>query len=100
MRRSGRSNDPPRDPWAPDPARRRLSEREQEIAQLVAGGLKDIVIARRLGLSPSTVRTYLRSIRARLGLNSRAELVSWVTARLDPDDPERRLRRPEVDHSA
>jgi DNA-binding CsgD family transcriptional regulator len=93
MRRSGRRNDPPRDPWAPDPARRRLSEREQEIALLVAGGLKDIVIARRLGLSISTVRTYIRGIRVRLALNSRAELVAWVAARHTPGAADGPLQR-------
>jgi DNA-binding CsgD family transcriptional regulator len=93
MRRSGRRNDPPRDPWAPDPARRRLSDREQEIALLVAHGLKDIVIARRLGLSISTVRTYIRGIRVRLALNSRAELVAWVAARHTPGAADGPLQR-------
>jgi DNA-binding CsgD family transcriptional regulator len=93
MRRSGRRNDPPRDPWAPDPARRRLSDREQEIALLVADGLKDIVIARRLGLSISTVRTYIRGIRVRLALDSRAELVAWVAARRRPSSGEGPLHR-------
>jgi DNA-binding CsgD family transcriptional regulator len=93
MRRLGRRNDPPRDPWAPDPARRRLSDREQEIALLVADGLKDIVIARRLGLSLSTVRTYVRGIRVRLALDSRAELVAWVAARRRPGSGEGPLHR-------
>jgi DNA-binding CsgD family transcriptional regulator len=76
------------------PAVRRLSERERQVARLVAEGLKDTVIARRLGLSASTVGTYVRHIQQRLHLDSRAEIAAWVTARLDPDDPTGRLRRP------
>jgi DNA-binding NarL/FixJ family response regulator len=77
----GRQTDPPRTPWASDPARRRLSAREREIAILVADGLKDVVIARRLGLSTSTVGTHVRRIRTRLGLNDRAGIIEWVAAR-------------------
>jgi DNA-binding NarL/FixJ family response regulator len=61
-----------------------LSEREQQVARLVAEGLKDVVISRRLGLSPSTVGCYVQHIRQRLNLDTRAEIAAWVTARLDP----------------
>jgi DNA-binding CsgD family transcriptional regulator len=84
---SVRAPDPSREPWAPDPTRRRLSEREREIALLVGAGLKDAVIARRLGLSISTVRTHVRSMQFRLGLISREALVAWVAARYTPDHP-------------
>jgi len=88
-----RQTDPPRPPWAPDPARRRLTEREREVALLVADGLKDVVIARRLGLSRSTVGTHVRRIRSRLGLKDRAELVAWVAARRPSGTLEGGLRR-------
>jgi DNA-binding NarL/FixJ family response regulator len=93
MQSSGRSTDPSRTPLADDSARRRLTPRELAIAILVANGLKDIVIARRLGLSHSTVRTYVRNIRFRLGLNNRAEIIAWVAARYTPDHPEAGLHR-------
>jgi DNA-binding NarL/FixJ family response regulator len=83
----------PRDLWALNHTRRRLTPHEQEIALLIGAGLKDIVIARRLGLSSSTVRTHLCSMRFRLGLSSRAALVAWVAARYTPDHPEAGLRR-------
>jgi DNA-binding CsgD family transcriptional regulator len=88
-------DDPDRPGAAPTcrPAVRRLSEREHQVALLVAQGLKDAAIARHLGLSPSTVGTYVGHIRQRLKLTSRAEISAWVTARLDPDDPTGRLRR-------
>jgi DNA-binding CsgD family transcriptional regulator len=76
-----------------NPAVRRLSERERQVALLVAQDLKDAVIARRLGLSASTVAGYVRHVLQRLQLASRAEIAAWVTARLDPDDPTGVLRR-------
>jgi DNA-binding CsgD family transcriptional regulator len=88
-----RATDPPVAPGAPDPTRRRLSAREREIALLIGAGRKDIVIARRLGLSSSTVRTHVRNMQFRLSLATRAELVAWVAARYTPDHPEDGLRR-------
>jgi|SRR3954470_24604655 DNA-binding CsgD family transcriptional regulator len=93
MQPSVRMTDPPRDLWEPDPARQRLSARELEIAQLIGAGLKDVVIARRLGCSISTVRSHIRTMRFRLGLTSRTALVSWVAERYRPDLPEAGLRR-------
>lgn len=54
----------------PDP----LSPREREAALLYAGGESYKSIARHLGLSPATVRTYLRDVYARLGVRSKLEL--------------------------
>jgi len=61
MQRHGRTTDPPHTPRAPDPTRKRLSERECQVALLVADGLKDAIIGRRLDLSPATVNTALAS---------------------------------------
>ena len=93
MRRPDSDPTRPRVVGGANPAVRRLSEREREVALLVARGLKDAVIAHRLGLSASTVGAYVRHIRQRLDLDNRAEIAAWVTARLDPNDPSRRLRR-------
>jgi DNA-binding NarL/FixJ family response regulator len=93
MRASDRDPIRPRIALTFNPTVRRLSDREREIAVLVADGLKDAVIARRRGLALGTVRTYIGHIRQRLGLASRAEIAAWVQARRDPDDPAGRLRR-------
>jgi DNA-binding CsgD family transcriptional regulator len=77
----------------PDPSRRRLTPREREVALLVAEGLKTFAIARRLGLAPATVVTYVKHVQWRLELSSRAEIVAWVQARTTLGDPDARLRR-------
>lgn len=50
-----------------------LSPRELEVLQLVADGLENKQIARRLGVSEATVKTYLKSVFTALGVNGRAE---------------------------
>ncbi|WP_372053513.1 helix-turn-helix transcriptional regulator [Tistrella mobilis] len=54
----------------------RLSPREAEIAALLARGLGHKEVARRLGLSPVTIRNQTRRIYDKLGINSRAALVT------------------------
>jgi DNA-binding NarL/FixJ family response regulator len=77
----------------PDPSVRRLTPREREVTLLVADGLKDAAISRRLGLTPSTVASYVQRVQHRLQLASRAEVATWVAARRTSDDPEARFRR-------
>src|SRR4051812_30135144 len=74
MRAPDRGAGRPNDPFG------RLTPREHEGAVLVAAGLPNAEIARQLGLSPSTVGTYLQHIRQRLELTSRAEIAAWVHA--------------------
>jgi DNA-binding CsgD family transcriptional regulator len=52
----------------------RLSPREREAAVLYATGESYKEIARRLALTPATVRTYLRDVYARLGVRNKVEL--------------------------
>jgi DNA-binding CsgD family transcriptional regulator len=49
----------------------RLSQRELEVALMICEGLPDKVIAHRLGVEPSTVRTYLKRIFNKLGVHRR-----------------------------
>ena len=62
----------------PRPARNSpsLSPREQEIVRMIADGHPNKVIAGVLNISPWTVGTHLRRIFAKLGVSSRAALVS------------------------
>jgi DNA-binding CsgD family transcriptional regulator len=60
----------------PEPAPRAtpLSRREVEVAELAANGLHDKEIARRLGISVTTVRTHIEHAFHKLGVNSRVLL--------------------------
>ena len=49
-----------------------LTEREVEVLRLVAIGLSNDDIARRLVISPRTVHTHLRALFAKLGVSTRA----------------------------
>lgn len=63
----------------------RLTDRELEVAELVAAGLTNQAIARRLSVAPRTAETHVENIRRKLEVRSRAQIASWVT--------EHRLRR-------
>jgi len=54
-----------------EPAPEPLTEREAEVLRLIAAGLANKQIARRLGLSLNTVKTHCRNIYAKLGVGSR-----------------------------
>jgi DNA-binding CsgD family transcriptional regulator/tetratricopeptide (TPR) repeat protein len=55
-----------------------LSGREAEVVRLVAQGLSNAQIARRLVISPRTVTTHLQHVYARLGVESRIALVRYA----------------------
>jgi DNA-binding CsgD family transcriptional regulator len=52
-----------------------LSKREREIARLLIAGYSGVNVAAIAGLSENTVRTYVRRLYAKLGVNNRADLV-------------------------
>jgi DNA-binding NarL/FixJ family response regulator len=58
-----------------------LSAREYEVACLVADGLTNAEIGRKLHISPATVGRHLSNIYERLSIHSRAALAKYVTAR-------------------
>jgi DNA-binding NarL/FixJ family response regulator len=53
-----------------------LTRREQEVLQLLADGLRQKEIARRLSLSPRTVAAHIQRMLEKFGVHSRAELVA------------------------
>lgn len=55
-----------------------LSRREHEVADLLAPGLTNSDIARRLNLSSSTVSSHVAHILSKLGFRSRAQVAAWV----------------------
>jgi DNA-binding NarL/FixJ family response regulator len=60
---------------------RKLSAREQEVALLVAQGLRNRDIAARLGLSIRTAESHVERIRRKLSFRCRAEIAAWITKR-------------------
>jgi DNA-binding CsgD family transcriptional regulator len=67
-----------------------LTEREREIAAMVARGLTAREIAAALVISVRTVEGHVDNIRNKLGMRSRAQIAAWVVARgllRDPPPP-------------
>jgi DNA-binding NarL/FixJ family response regulator len=56
-----------------------LTEREAEIAALIARGLSNRSIAEKLVLSARTVETHVANAMGKLGFSSRAQLAAWAT---------------------
>jgi DNA-binding NarL/FixJ family response regulator len=69
--------EPRTEPAEPSP----LSPRELEVAQLVAEGLTNPEIGKRLFISPRTVTTHLVKIYDRIGVHSRASLTRYILER-------------------
>ena len=66
---------------AHDPEWVRLTEREREVLELIAQGLSNKAIARRLHISIHTVKSHLRNTMEKLTLHSRLELAHFVHTR-------------------
>ncbi|WP_320068784.1 response regulator transcription factor [Micromonospora sp. RTGN7] len=65
-----------------------LSEREEQVLRQISRGLTHGQIATRLGISPHTVDTYVKRIRAKLGVGNKAELTrAALLGRLAVDHP-------------
>jgi predicted ATPase/DNA-binding CsgD family transcriptional regulator len=58
-----------------------VSEREIEVVRLVAKGLSNKEIARRLHLSVRTVESHVRHVLTKTGLTNRTQLATWARGR-------------------
>jgi DNA-binding NarL/FixJ family response regulator len=58
-----------------------LTEREQEVAQLVAEGATNREIAQQLFLSPKTIERHVSNVFKKVGVRNRAELASRLSTR-------------------
>jgi len=73
----------------PEPSCPQLSEREEQVLRQISRGLTHGQIATRLGISPHTVDTYVKRIRAKLGVGNKAELTrAALLGRLVPERPD------------
>jgi DNA-binding NarL/FixJ family response regulator len=70
---------------AQQPARN-LSRRETEVLGLVATGLANKQIARRLGISERTVKAHLTAVFQQLGVTDRTQAALWAKEHLPPAD--------------
>jgi predicted ATPase/DNA-binding CsgD family transcriptional regulator/Tfp pilus assembly protein PilF len=71
----------PHVPSAADQPLTVLTRRQEEVAALVASGLTNGRIAARLSVSEHTVATHVARILKKLGLQSRAQVGSWLAER-------------------
>ena len=65
--------------YEPASAGPQLTDRELEVAALVAEGLTNQAIARRLSIAPRTAEAHVENIRRKLEVRSRAQIAAWVT---------------------
>lgn len=56
----------------------RLSQREREVAALIARGMTNAEIALSLGLSASTVKHYVETAMRKAGVTNRVSLAMWL----------------------
>jgi DNA-binding NarL/FixJ family response regulator len=79
-----------RNPPAPDRLAV-LTDREREVLALVGAGLSNQEIARRLVVSPHTVKTHVKRAMVKLGAHDRAQLVviAYETGLIWPANPHR-----------
>jgi len=58
-----------------------LTARQHEVAALVAAGLSNREIARRLHIAPRTAESHVEAILQKLGANSRTQIAVWHLSR-------------------
>ncbi len=71
----------PGEPGPPPSAADGLTQREREVALLVADGLRSREVAERLGIASQTVKSHLKTIFDKLGVRNRVELARRLEQR-------------------
>jgi NarL family two-component system response regulator LiaR len=56
----------------------KLTNREREILQLLAGGLDNMTIAEKLKVSPKTIAFHVTNVLGKLDVKSRHEAIAWL----------------------
>jgi non-specific serine/threonine protein kinase len=56
-----------------------LTEREREVASLIATGRSNVAIGQALVISERTVETHVTNILTKLSFESRAQIAAWAT---------------------
>ncbi|MFC8918222.1 response regulator [Streptomyces sp. NPDC057116] len=74
----------PAPPWVA-----RLTEREAEVLRLMAAGLTNAEIARRLGVGPATAKTHVAAVLAKTGARDRTQAViaAYESGFISPSGP-------------
>jgi two-component system, NarL family, response regulator DevR len=70
-----------------DDAEADFTERERDVAELIAGGLSNREIGRRIFVSESTAKFHVRNVMRKLGVHSRAEVAYAAGKRGLLDEP-------------
>lgn len=65
-------------PSQPEPEMERLTKRERTVLYLLSEGYGTHALARKLQLSPTTVRNHIRNLLQKLSVHSRTEAVSYA----------------------
>ncbi|MFB7669742.1 response regulator [Kitasatospora sp. NPDC056138] len=66
------------EPQQTPPSALQLTPREEDVLRLLATGLPNAAIGRRLLIGPATVKTHVNHLFAKLGVTIRAEAVAWA----------------------
>ena len=74
LQRMARGHAPVDEPWRP------LTAREFAVARLITEGLTNAEIASALSITPTTARSHVEHILAKLGASRRAEIAAWAVA--------------------
>ena len=56
-----------------------LTDREKQVLKLVADGLTNKMVARKLDIAEGTIKVHVKKLLKKLGLRSRVEAAIWMT---------------------
>ncbi|EWM13662.1 LuxR C-terminal-related transcriptional regulator [Kutzneria sp. 744] len=71
--------DRPHTQWTRQQGTRSLTPREQQVAELIAQGMRNKDIAATLLIARRTAETHVESILTKLGFTTRADITAWIT---------------------